>query len=179
MKSSSLGSHSGRIPKTQRNTPSSENVVEIVDDSTINRWTCKSYTRILVIILYFSITILDLVRGIIHTFLYETGLEDISGLKTGNSITDGRLAALMIAYGGSNIESFLVRSYILYTYAFCKSGCEFVRVSSVASALFFPLTAVVSSFGNIDVGDAELPGRYAMLIRSILSFVTLLLTYCR
>jgi hypothetical protein len=108
--------------------------------------------------------------------LYEPGLEDISGLATGDRLCDSRLAALMIAYGGANLESFLVRSYILFNYARCDHGRDLVRVSSIASASWAPITAIVSSIGNIDVGDAEVPGRYAMLIRSLLSLGAFLLT---
>jgi hypothetical protein len=57
----------------------------------------------------------------------------------------------MIAYGESNLESFLVRSYTLYNYARYDQGRDIVRVTSV-------------------------PGRYAMLIRSVVSLGTLLLT---
>jgi hypothetical protein len=127
--------------------------------------------------LYSSVTILDVIRGIVHTFLYEAGLEDISGLATGDPLCDGRLAALMIGYGGANLESFLLRSYILYDFSRYDRGLDLVRVSSLASALWSPVTGIVSFVGDVDVGDAEVPGRYAMLVRSLVSFGTLLLTF--
>ena len=133
--------------------------------------------RLAIIVTYASVTILDLVRGIIHTFLFQVGLDDISGLGTGDELCDGRLAALMVAYGGANIESLVVRSYIRYEYSRSGSRRDFVKISSIAAALWAPITAIVSYAGNIDVGDADVPGRYAMVIRSILSFVTLLLAY--
>jgi hypothetical protein len=123
------------------------------------------------------VTFLDLVRGIIHTFLYEIGINDISGLSTGDALCDDRLSSLMIAYGGANIESFLVRSYILYIYALYDQGLDHVRVSSLAAALWFPITILVSFAGSLDVGDAELPGRFAMLARSLVSIVIIVLTY--
>ena len=83
----------------------------------------------------------------------------------------------MIAYGGANLESFLVRSYILYDYGRYDRGRDYVRVSSVAAALWFPATWVASFTGDIDVGDAELPGRYAMLIRSVVSLGIFPLTF--
>jgi hypothetical protein len=128
-------------------------------------------------LLYSAVTILDLIRGVIHTFLYESGINDISGLATGDALCDDRLSSLMIAYGGANLESFLVRSYILYDYARRDRGRDCVRVSSIAAALWFPATWVASSTGDIDVGNAELPGRYAMLIRSVVSLGTFLLTF--
>lgn len=133
--------------------------------------------RVAVIALYASVTILDFVRGVIHTFLYETGLEDVSGLATGDALCDDRLSAIMIGYGGANLESFVVRSYILYVFARYDHGRDLVRVSSIASAMWYPVTGIVSSVGNIDVGDAEVPGRYAMLVRAVASFGTFLLTF--
>lgn len=187
MRSTSLGTHSERThvqPAPPRHAPPPPQslrtscYVGVAEFCTTGRIRCtrKSYARIAVIVLYSSVTILDLIRGIIHTFLYEPGLEDISGLATGDRLCDSRLAALMIAYGGANLESFLVRSYILFNYARCDHGRDLVRVSSIASASWAPITAIVSSIGDIDVGDAEVPGRYAMLIRSLLSLGAFLLT---
>ncbi len=139
--------------------------------------TRKSSTRAVVIALYFLVTLQDLVRGVIHTFLYDIGINDISGLSTGDPLCDNRLSALMIAYGGANIESFLVRCYVLYDYAGYDRGIDYVRASSIAAVLWEPITRIVSFIGGIDVGGAELPGRYAMLARSIVSLVTLILTY--
>lgn len=139
--------------------------------------TNKYCSRLLIVMLYASVTILDLIRGIIHTFLYEAGLNDVSGLSTGNSLCDNRLSAIMIGYGGANLESFLIRSYILYVYVRYDSGREFLRVTSMASVLCAPVTEIVASVGNIDVGGAEVPGRYAMVIRSVASLGTLLLTF--
>lgn len=137
----------------------------------------KSCARVSIILLYLSVTILDLVRGIIHTFLYENGLNDISGLATGDVLCDGRLSAIMIGYGGANLESFLLRSYIFYCYTRYNNGRDLIRVSSVASALSTPITEIVSFTGNFNVGDAEVPGRYAMIIRSVASIVTVFLTF--
>ena len=128
-----------------------------------------------IIVLYASVTILDLVRGVIHTFFYKNGLNNISGLATKDALCDGRLAVLMIAYGGANLESFLVRSYILYNYAGYNHGLDYVRASSLVSGLWYPVTFLVSC--SIEVGDAELPGRWVMLVRMIVSLVTLLLTF--
>lgn len=179
MQSSSLGSVSGRIQihsVKPQHYPSSENADSRISISIMNQCTRKSLARTFVILLYSAITVLDLVRGIIHAFLYEIGLNDISGLSTGDALTDGRLAALMIAYGGANLESFVVRSYVLYKYVRYNDGRDLIRVTSVACVVW-DVTRIVSSIGNIDVGDAELPGKHAMLIRSILSLVTLLLTF--
>jgi hypothetical protein len=158
-------------PVTFQEAPSPESATDQV------RCTRKSSARAVIIALYFSVTLLDLVRGVIHTFLYEIGINDISGLSTGDPLCDDRLSSLMIAYGGANIESFLVRSYVLYDYAGYDRGVDYVRASSIAAAVWEPITRIVSSIGGIDVGDAELPGRYAMLVRSIVSLVTLILTY--
>ena len=141
------------------------------------RCTRKSAARLAVVLLYAAVTLLDLARGITHTFLYETGIDDISGLATGDALCDDRLSSLMIAYGGANLESFLVRSYILYDYGRYDHGRDYVRASSLASALWVPATWIASAAGDIDVGDAELPGIYAMLIRSVVSLGTLLLTF--
>ena len=187
MRSTSLGTHSERThvqPAPPRHAPPPPQSLRtscyagVAEFCTTGRTRCtrKSYARIAVIVLYSSVTILDLIRGIIHTFLFETGLEDISGLATGDRLCDSRLAALMIAYGGANLESFLVRSSILFNYARRDHGRDLVRVSSIASA-FWAITLIVSSIGNIDVGDAEVPGRYAMLIRSVVSLGTFLLTF--
>lgn len=180
MQSTSLGSHRLHMqPVTPRRVPPYENAVpnlETVFDTT-GRCTLKSATRIAILVLYSSVTVLDLVRGVIHTFLYDTGLEDISGLATGDALVDGRLSALMIAYGGANLESFIVRSSILYMYARYDLALDLVRVSSVACVLWTPVTEIVSSVGDVDVGDAEVPGRYAMLIRALLSLGALLFTF--
>lgn len=181
----SLGFHSGSLhtrPVVQ-STPTilktSFSVEEVNELGTTGRIGCtrKSFARAAVILLYSAVTILDLIRGVIHTFLYESGINDISGLATGDALCDDRLSSLMIAYGGANLESFLVRSYILYDYARRDRGRDCVRVSSIAAALWFPATWVASSTGDIDVGNAELPGRYAMLIRSVVSLGTFLLTF--
>jgi hypothetical protein len=137
----------------------------------------KFYARVAIIVLYSAVTMLELVRGTIHTFLYESGINDISGLSTGDVLCDNRLSALMIGYGGANLESFIIHSYTLYGYARHGRGKNIVRVTSIASVLWEPITRIVSSSGNIDVGGAELPGRYAMLVRAIVSLVTLLLTF--
>ena len=137
-----------------------------------------SARRNAILALYASVTLLDLVRAVIHTIFYKSGLDNISGLSTGDELCDNRLAAIMIAYGGANLESFLLRAFVLYAYARDNSrGRDLVRASSVASALWFPVTRIVSSVGKIDVGDADVPGKYAMLVRSIVSVSTLLLTY--
>lgn len=178
MRSSSLGSVSGRMQIHCVKPQPENNSLENVDISipAMNQCTRKSLARTFVILLYSAITVLDLVRGIIHAFLYEIGLNDISGLSTGDALTDGRLAALMIAYGGANLESFVVRSYVVYKYVRYNDGRDLIRVTSVACVVW-DVTRIVSSIGNIDVGDAELPGKHAMLVRSILSFATLLLTF--
>jgi hypothetical protein len=36
---------------------------------------------------------------------------------------------------------------------------------------------LVALVGNIDPGDADLPGRYAMLVRSVISLIIFGLTY--
>ena len=115
----------------------------------------------------------------IHTFLYERGLNDISGLATDDRLCDSRLSAIMIGYGGANLESFVVRSYILYSYARYHRGVDVVRASSLAVALFAPVTGLVSlADADLDVGDADVPGRYAMMVRSAVAFVTFLLSWC-
>jgi hypothetical protein len=141
------------------------------------QYASKFYARVAIIVLYSAVTMLELVRGTIHTFLYESGINDISGLSTGDVLCDNRLSALMIGYGGANLESFIIHSYTLYGYARHGRGKNIVRVTSIASVLWEPITRIVSSSGNIDVGGAELPGRYAMLVRAIVSLVTLLLTF--
>lgn len=182
VKMTSLGFHSGSL-HTRQPTPmilkTSFSVEEVNELGTTGRTGCtrKSFARAAVILLYSAVTILDLIRGVIHTFLYESGINDISGLATGDALCDDRLSSLMIAYGGANLESFLVRSYILYDYARHDRGRDYVRVSSIAAALWFPATWLASSTGDIDVGNAELPGRYAMLIRSVVSLGTFLLTF--
>lgn len=138
----------------------------------------KCNVKVAIIILYSSVTILDFIRGIIHTFLYENGINDISGLSTGDVLCDNRLSAIMIGYGGSNFETFIIRVYILYIYTRYSRGRDLVRITSMASALFAPVTGIVSFIGNIDVGDAEVPGEHAMLIRrSVVSLGTFLLTF--
>lgn len=174
MQSTSLGTLSGR---TVRQPPGTPQIVQTLDAESGHLCTRTSVTRGAIVALYSSITILDFVRGIIHTFLYENGLEDISGLATGDALCDSRLSAIMIGYGGANLESFLVRSYIIYIFARYNRASDFVRVSSIAAALWSPVTAIVSSVGDIDVGDAEVPGRHAMLIRSVVSISTFLLTF--
>lgn len=137
----------------------------------------KTWVKNAVIASYAAVTVLELTRGTIHTFFYETGLDDISGLATGDSLCDGRLAILMLAYGGANLESFLLRAYVLYIYARYGRGRDLVRVTSIASALWHPVTNIASSLGYTEVGDAAVPGRYAMLARSVVSLGTLFLTY--
>lgn len=135
--------------------------------------------RIAIIVLYFSLTVIELVRGFIHTFLYEYGIHDVSGLATGNSLCDNRLYALMIAYGATNLESFIMHCAVLYIYARYDNGYFFLIASCVASTLFYPTTMIVSSVGKIDVGDAQLPGKDVMLIRSIVSLCILILMFVK
>ena len=142
---------------------------------TTSRCTCA--VKPAIVVLYASVTILDLLRGAIHTFLYDIGLDDISGLSTGDAVCDGRLAALMVAYGGANLESFLVRAYVLYKYARYDSGRDLVRITSIASATWAATAAIGTAIGDVDVGDAEVPGRYAMLVRAVVSLGTVLLTF--
>ena len=139
--------------------------------------TRKHYARLGIKALYASVTVLEFVRGFIHTFLYKNGLNDVSGLATGDPLCDGRLSALMVGYGGANLESFLVHSYILYSYVRYRNGVGFLRMSALAALMWEPVVRIVSSVGSIDVGDAEVPGRYAMLVRAIVSLVTLALTF--
>lgn len=129
-----------------------------------------------IIALYLVCTALELIRAIMHTFLYKSALNDISGLATGDALCDNRLSAIMIAYGGANLESFLVRTYILAKYAFCECGLDLVCFSSLVAALWYPVVMSVSSMGKIDVGDADIPGKDIMLARSVLSLCTGLLT---
>lgn len=171
MQSTSLGSFSGRSYARPVATSHAASCDIPVDAPRASR------ARIVIIVLYTSVTVLDLVRGIIHAFLYEVGLDDISGLATGDALCDGRLAAIMIGYGGANLESFLVRSYILYSYIHRHDGGRgLVRASSMAATLWAPLAETVSVIGDVDVGDADVPGRYAMLVRSVVSFGVFLLT---
>lgn len=126
--------------------------------------------------LYSLLTVHELVRGFIHTFLYEEGLHDVSGLGTGDILCDHRLSLLMISYGGNNLETFIIRCAILYYYAkYDYGGYLFIIWSCVGSMLFTPTTMIVSSVGNIDVGDAQLPGKDGMLARSIVSGVIIIL----
>ena len=104
-------------------------------------------------------------------------VEHIEHAERVSALSHGRLAALMIGYGGANLESFLVRSSIVYVYARYDRGRGAVRISSFAAALWSPVTAAVSFAGSVDVGGAEVPGRYAMLVRSVASLLALLLTY--
>ena len=131
--------------------------------------------RISILVLYSLVTIHELVRGFIHTFLYEQGLNDVSGLATGDILCDDRLSVLMISYGGNNLETFIIRCAILYYYAKYDKGYLFIIWSCVGSMLFVPITMIVSSVGNIDVGDAQLPGKEGMLARSIVSGVIIIL----
>ena len=167
MRSNSLGSRAERtVVRAQRAPPITEQVTR--------RNTTSRCARTLILVLYSLVTILDLARGIIHTFLYETGIQDISGLGTGDALCDARLSALMIAYGGANLESVFVRSYILYRYARYGSGRGAVRASGIAAASWVVVAWISSA--DVDVGDADVPGRYAMLARAIVSLVTALLT---
>lgn len=139
----------------------------------------KPCLRTVILVLYTCITILEAIRGVIHTFLYTYGLNDVSGLATGDSLCDNRLSALMIGYGGANLESLLLHAVILVAYLNQTSGLEFVVASCVGSALWTPITRLVSSAGNIDVGDAQVPGKDAMLVRSIVSLCILILALVR
>ena len=65
----------------------------------------------------------------------DVGIQDISGLGTGDALCDARLSALMIAYGGANLESVIVRSYILYTYAGTAPDAAVARVRDRGSVL--------------------------------------------
>ena len=141
--------------------------------------TAGYYARVAIIVLYSMVTVFELVRGTIHTFFYEAGLHEISGLATGDALCDNRLGVLMVGYGGANLESFLIRAFVLYLYV-RHDGCEdLVRVTSIASILWYPITAVVAAIGELDPGGAELPGWYAMLARSVVSLVIFSLTYVR
>ena len=128
----------------------------------------------MILVLYSCLTIFELVRGIIHAFLYRYGINVISGLATGDDLCDNRLSALMIGYGGANLESFIMHAFVLYTYATSdKSDFKLglIITSSSASALWAPVTMIASTAGNIDVGDAQVPGKDAMLVRSIVSLI--------
>jgi len=142
---------------------------EVRPDVEYDKWT--------VVVLYFCVTLLDLIRAVIHTFFYRAGLETISGLATKQPVCDNRLATLIVAYGGANFESFIVRFYVLYMYARHDNGRSLVRVTSIAAAVWTPLTMLVTLVGNIDPGDADLPGRYAMLARCVVSLIIVGLTY--
>jgi len=135
----------------------------------------KEIIRISILVLYSLLVVHELVRGFIHTFLYEEGLNDVSGLGTGDVLCDDRLSVLMISYGGNNLETFITRCAILYYYAKYDKGYLFIIWSCVGSMLFIPTTMIVSSVGNIDVGDAQLPGKEVMLARSIVSGVIIIL----
>ena len=137
--------------------------------------TWKQIIRISILVLYSLLVVHELVRGFIHTFLYEEGLNDVSGLATGDTLCDHRLSVLMISYGGNNLETFIIRCAILYYYAKYDKGYLFIIWSCVGSMLFTPTTMIVSSIGNIDVGDAQLPGKDGMLARSIVSGVIIIL----
>ena len=136
--------------------------------------TWKQIIRISILVLYLLLVVHELVRGFIHTFLYEEGLNDVSGLGTGDILCDDRLSVLMISYGGNNLETFIIRCAILYYYAKYDKGYLFIIWSCVGSMLFTPTTMIVSSVGNIDVG-AQLPGKDGMLARSIVSGVIIIL----
>jgi hypothetical protein len=129
-----------------------------------------------VIALHVSVTLLDLLRGIVHTFFYNFGLDQISGLATGDVLCDDRLSVLMIGYGGSNLESFLLRSYALYVYATCRRGTGLMRVTCLAPVLWL-VTIPVAALSGIDVGDAEVPGRVMMCVRAAVSFLEFVLLY--
>lgn len=137
--------------------------------------TWKEIIRISILVLYSLLVVHELVRGYIHTFLYEQGLNDVSGLATGDVLCDHRLSVLMISYGGNNLETFIIRCAILYYYAMYDKGYLFIIWSCVGSMLFVPTTMIVSSVGNIDVGDAQLPGKDVMIARSIVSGVIIIL----
>ena len=141
----------------------------------VQQTTCKEIIRISILVLYSLLVVHELVRGYIHTFLYEQGLNNVSGLATGDNLCDHRLSVLMISYGGNNLETFIIRCAILYYYAKYDKGYLFIIWSCVGSMLFVPITMIVSSGGNIDVGDAQLPGKDVMLARSIVSGVIIIL----
>lgn len=146
-----------------------------VEEKIPTQTTWKRTIRITIIVLYSLLTIHEFVRGFIHTFLYEEGLHDVSGLGTGDILCDHRLSVLMISYGVNNLETFIIRCAILYYYTKYDNGYLFIIWSCVGSMLFQPTTTIVSSVGNIDVGDAQLPGKEAMLVRSIVSGVIVIL----
>tara|TARA_B100000925_G_C21976154_1_gene460219 strand:- start:573 stop:1073 length:501 start_codon:yes stop_codon:yes gene_type:complete len=146
-----------------------------VEEKITTQTTWKRIIRITILVLYSLLTVHELVRGIIHTFLYEEGLHDVSGLGTGDILCDHRLSVLMISYGGNNLETFIIRCAILYYYAKYDIGYLIIIWSCVGSMLFHPTTMIVADVGNIDVGDAQLPGKEAMLIRSIVSGVIIIL----
>ena len=159
------------VYKTSRRNRFSIDVEEKIPTQT----TWKRTIRITIIVLYSLLTIHEFVRGFIHTFLYEEGLHDVSGLGTGDILCDHRLSVLMISYGVNNLETFIIRCAILYYYTKYDNGYLFIIWSCVGSMLFQPTTTIVSSVGNIDVGDAQLPGKEAMLVRSIVSGVIVIL----
>jgi hypothetical protein len=146
-----------------------------VEEKIPTQTTWKRTIRIIILVLYSLLTIHEFVRGFIHTFLYEEGLHDVSGLGTKDILCDNRLSLLMISYGGNNLETFIIRCAILYYYTKYDNGYLFIIWSCVGPMLFQPTTVIVSSVGNIDVGDAQLPGKEAMLIRSIVSGVIIIL----
>tara|TARA_B100001059_G_C17685565_1_gene502142 strand:- start:248 stop:748 length:501 start_codon:yes stop_codon:yes gene_type:complete len=150
--------------------------LEVAEERHAQMSTCEWWIWFAIIVLYLSVTILDLVRGVVHSFLYDAGLNSISGLATGDALCDSRLSVLMIGYGGANLEHFLVRCYILFIYAMHNRGLCFVSVSSLASALWLLATCIGASMGDIDIGDADVPGKTAMLVRTIVSAITFVLT---
>ena len=142
----------------------------------IDQCTYQWWLWLAIVVSYAAVTVFDLIRGIIHTFLYENGLKDISGLATEDPLCNSRLSVLMIGYGGANLESFLVRAYILYIYAGYNSGLDIVRVSCLAPPLWSLVTSIGVSMGTIDIGDASVPGKTMMHIRTVVSMVTFVLT---
>ena len=161
---------------SEQNKPSRRNRFSNGDEEKITKQTTwKQIIRISIPVLYSLLVVHELVRGFIHTFLYEEGLNDVSGLGTGDILCDHRLSVLMISYGGNNLETFIIRCAILYYYAKYDKGYLFIIWSCVGSMLFTPTTMIVSSVGNIDVGDAQLPGKEVMLARSIVSGVIIIL----
>ena len=156
--------------------PASTTEPASITEKVTKQTTLKQTLRIIILVLYSLLTVHELVRGFIHTFLYEYGMHDVSGMGTGDSFCDNRLYVLMISYGGNNLETFIIRCAILYQYWKYDNGYRFIIASCVASMLFYPTTMIVSSVGNIDVGDAQLPGKDAMLARSIVSLCILILT---
>lgn len=132
--------------------------------------------QVTIIFLHACVTLFDLLRGIVHTFFYEYGLDQISGLATGDLLCDSRLSILMIGYGGANLESFLLRLYALYVYVTCNRAICLMRVTCLAPVLWLVAPLVVA-LGEIDVGDADVPGTIMMYVRAAVSLFTFVMLY--